>query len=108
VVPARRFIRPQCRVAIKSSERPRQSLCRDACPGYGRTLSASHASYAQPVMHKMNEHVQTSPNKNWDHAGHVQNDGGYGEGEEGEGEREEDPVGHCVVSVGGLLQKLCA
>jgi hypothetical protein len=50
-------------------------------------------------MHKMNEHVQTSPNKNWD-AGHVQNDGGDGEGEEGEGEREEDPVGHCVVSVG--------
>jgi hypothetical protein len=51
-------------------------------------------------MHKMNEHVQTSPNKNWDHAGHVQNDGGDDEGEEGEGEREENPVGHCVVSVG--------
>jgi hypothetical protein len=48
----------------------------------------------------MNEHVQTSPNKNWDHAGHVQNDGGDDEGEEGEGEREEDPVGHCVVSDG--------
>jgi hypothetical protein len=48
----------------------------------------------------MNEHIQTSPNKNWDHAGHVQNDGGDDEGEEGEGEREEDPVGHCVVSVG--------
>jgi len=50
-------------------------------------------------MHKMNEHVQTSPNKNWGHASHVQNDGGDGEGEEGEGEREEDPVGHGVVSV---------
>jgi hypothetical protein len=35
--------------------------------------------------------VQTSPNKNWDHAGRVQNDGGDDEDEEGEGEREEDP-----------------
>ena len=34
-----------------------------------------------------------------DHAGRVQNDGGDGEGEEGECEREEDPVGHCGVSV---------
>ena len=34
-----------------------------------------------------------------DHAGRVQNDGGDGEGEEGEPERDEDPVGHCVVSV---------
>jgi hypothetical protein len=34
-----------------------------------------------------------------DHAGRVQNDGGDCEGEEGEPEREEDPVGHCVVSV---------
>jgi hypothetical protein len=35
----------------------------------------------------------------WDHAGHIQNDGGDGEGEEGESEREEDSVGHCGVSV---------
>jgi hypothetical protein len=48
----------------------------------------------------MNEYVQTSSTKNSDHAGHVQNDGGDDEDEEGEGEREEDPVGHCVVSVG--------
>jgi hypothetical protein len=32
----------------------------------------------------MSEHVQTSPNKNWGHAGHVQNDGGDGEGKEGQ------------------------
>jgi hypothetical protein len=51
-------------------------------------------------MQKMNEHARTSPTKNWDYAGHVQNDGGDDESEESEGEREEDPVDHCAVSVG--------
>jgi hypothetical protein len=35
----------------------------------------------------------------WDHAGHVQNDGGDGEGEESDSEGEEQVVGHCGVSV---------
>jgi hypothetical protein len=62
----------------------------------------------RPPVRAQNERAPSNFTQNWDHAGHVQNDGGDDEGEEGEGEREEDPVGHCVLFVGDLLQKLCA
>jgi hypothetical protein len=42
--------------------------------------------------HHSERRAQPSPNNNWDHARHVQNDGGDGEGEEHEGKREEDPT----------------
>jgi hypothetical protein len=42
-------------------KRPRQSLCRDACPGYGRTLSASRAYHWSNARREEHRHCVKTP-----------------------------------------------